>query len=100
MLRNTQMSDYAVMREQARVCCNGLALHIRFRVDGVAHELAEGAVLFSALGEAGGVEGFLGLELAPGREPCGVEAAVFDGGQDGAARLCLVLAVAEAAACG
>ena len=34
------MSDYAVMREQARVCCNGLALHIRFRVDGVAHELA------------------------------------------------------------
>jgi hypothetical protein len=58
---------------------------IRFRVDRAAHQLAEGAVLFTALGQRGGVEGVLGEEVAAAGEPLRVEAAALNGGPDGAA---------------
>ena len=55
-------------------------LAARLRLHHAADQLAEFPVLLPALGEAGGVEGVFGLQLAPAREPCGVEPAVRDRG--------------------
>ena len=59
-----------------------LSLSIQFYLHRAADELAEGAILFATLGEAGGVEGVLGLELTPAVESSWIETAVFDRGQE------------------
>lgn len=73
-------------------------------VEAISDAFSFGRGPYSALSptrpQVGGVEGVLGLELAPADQALLVKAIIFDSGQDRAAGLCLVSAVSEATACG